>query len=237
MFLHRLYLNADNRDARRDLADPYAMHSTLCRAFVPPEQPMPPGAMLWRLETQSRLQSAPMMLVQTGALAPDWSVLLAAGWLACTPDAPLNLVKCLELDRLCFGAAFRFRLRANPSKCANRKRLGLLQRSEQEKWLLRVGRESGGFALSESPSFSRDSERGRLNVRISEEVMLKGGKRGKGASPISVFSVLFEGYLRVEEPEVFRRALACGIGHGKVMGLGLLSLAPCAYEISPHMRG
>jgi CRISPR system Cascade subunit CasE len=43
---------------------------------------------------------------------------------------------------------------------------------------------------------------------------------------IRVFSVLYDGMLTVTEPEAFRKALQCGIGHGKVMGLGMLSVVP-----------
>jgi CRISPR system Cascade subunit CasE len=225
MFLHRLYLNTRNSDARRDLADPYAMHSTLCRAFVPPERPMPPGSVLWRRETPGSPLSTPVVLVQSGALPPDWSALLAAGWLAREPDPPLNIAERLGLERLRPGAVFRFRLRANPSKFVNRKRLGLLRRGDQEKWLCRVGQEIGGF--------SPKRERGGLDVGISEETMLKGRKRGEGAARISVFSALFEGFLTVEAPDLFARALSAGIGHGKAMGLGLLSVAP----VSPASRG
>ncbi len=108
----------------------------------------------------------------------------------------------------------------------NRKRRGLLRRSEQEQWLSRVGKDQGGFSLPESPSFSGEPECGSLNVKMSEQTMLKGRKRGEGAARISVFSVLFEGLLVVDVPELFVRALAAGIGHGKAMGLGLLSIAP-----------
>ena len=39
-------------------------------------------------------------------------------------------------------------------------------------------------------------------------------------------SVLYDGMLIVAEPDKFRDALQNGIGHGKVMGLGLLSVVP-----------
>ena len=226
MFLHRLYPNLRNREARRDLADPYAMHQTLCRAFVPPEKPMPPGMILWRLEAPFDQKGRPILLVQSGALSPDWIGLCEAGWLE-KADPPLNLTERLELDRVRPGAVFRFRLRANPSKCVNRKRLGLLRRHDQEKWLERVGQERGGFSVPLSPSFLCNANETRgLDVRISEETMLRGRKRGDDASHIRIFSVLFEGLLTVEAPELFLRTLANGIGHGKAMGLGLLSIAP-----------
>ncbi len=235
MFLHKLSLNLRNRDARRDMADPYAMHSTLCRAFVPEDRPMPPGAVLWRLETPDRQTAKPVLLVQSGAaLLPDWSG-LPAGWLADYPAPPLNLAERLELGSLRPGTVFRFRLRANPSKCVTEKvsggkvktkRIGLLRRPEQEQWLQRVGRERGGFSVPESAPFFCDAESSGLDIRIFEETMLTGRKHGGSAADIRIFSALFEGFLTVESPDMFRIALAGGIGHGKAMGLGLLSVAP-----------
>ena len=188
---------------------------------------MPPGAVLWRLETTSSQMGKPaVLLVQSGPLPPDWSGLYAAGWLAQEVGPPLNLVERLELDRVRPGMVFRFRLRANPSKCVNRKRLGLLRRPDQEKWLQRVGRERGGFSLPESPSLFDVPEGGGPNFRISEETMLTGRKHGGNTSNIRIFSALFEGLLTVEAPDLFLRTLANGIGHGKAMGLGLLSIAP-----------
>ncbi len=43
MFLHRLHFNLRSREARRDLADPYQLHSTLCRAFSEREPQVPRG--------------------------------------------------------------------------------------------------------------------------------------------------------------------------------------------------
>jgi CRISPR system Cascade subunit CasE len=40
--------------------------------------------------------------------------------------------------------------------------------------------------------------------------------------------VLYEGRLIVTDVELFKMALLNGIGHGKVMGLGMLSIAPVA---------
>jgi CRISPR system Cascade subunit CasE len=50
-------------------------------------------------------------------------------------------------------------------------------------------------------------------------------KRGREAV-IVLLAVRFDGYLRVRDPELFREAVVNGIGHGKALGLGLLSIAP-----------
>ena len=63
-------------------------------------------------------------------------------------------------------------------------------------------------------------------MRISQEHMLRGKQHaGNG---IQIYSVLYDGILTVTSPDIFMHALQAGIGHGKVMGLGLLSVVPIA---------
>ena len=40
--------------------------------------------------------------------------------------------------------------------------------------------------------------------------------------------ILYDGILTVTDPDRFRDAQQTGVGHGKAMGLGLLSVAPIA---------
>ena len=56
--------------------------------------------------------------------------------------------------------------------------------------------------------------------------MLRGNQHSGNA--IRIFSVLYDGILIVTEPDNFRNVLQAGIGHGKAMGLGLLSVVPIA---------
>ena len=124
------------------------------------------------------------------------------------------------------GQRFRFRLRANPCVIRQGKRAGLLRREEQEKWIERQG-ERHGFSLPKLASFDLEvSPQQHIDVRISEERMLR-GKQHNG-NGIRIYSALYDGVLIVVEPDKFTNALRTGIGHGKVMGLGLLSLAPFA---------
>src|SRR3546814_15735159 len=72
MLLHRIHLNPRCKEARRDLADPYQMHETLCRAFFPQETKCPPGALLWRHEPETDRQGRTRVLLQS-RVPPDWS--------------------------------------------------------------------------------------------------------------------------------------------------------------------
>lgn len=220
MFLNRIHLDPRCREARRDLADPYQLHSSLCRAFCEPDQKCAEGEILWRLEPKSNAKGLPRILVQSRKI-PNWKAISAKGWLA-DADEPIDLKEKLKLDSLMSGRRFRFRLRANPSVKRNGKRLGLLQLEEQEKWIERKGQQHG-FSLPRLPSFAL-TESNRIDVRVSQERLLRGNQHS--GNSIRIFSVLYDGILIVTEHNLFKKTLTTGIGHGKVMGLGLLSVAP-----------
>jgi CRISPR system Cascade subunit CasE len=224
MFLHRIHLNPRCREARRDLSDPYQLHSTLCRAFCAPDTKCPEGEILWRLEPETDPTGYPRILVQSRSI-PNWTSIGVQGWLA-KADPAIDLKDRLKLDSLKIGQRFRFRLRANPCVTRNGKRVGLLRLEEQEKWIERKAGQHG-FSLSQLASYDQSaSPQARLDIRISQEHMLRGKQHADNG--IRIYSVLYDGILTVIEPDKFRGALQTGIGHGKVMGLGLLSVAPIA---------
>ena len=182
----------------------------------------------WQIRTPLSSETDPTghscILVQSRSMS-DWVGIGVRGWLA-KADPAIDLVERLKLDSLKVGQRFRFRLRANPCVTRNGKRLGLLRLEEQENWIERKGGRHG-FSLPQLASFDLSaSPQERIDVRISQEQMLRGKQHtGNG---IRVYSVLYDGVLTVTEPDKFMDALQSGIGHGKVMGLGLLSVAPIA---------
>lgn len=210
MLLHKLYLNLRCKEARRDISDPYEMHSTLCRAFCEQEQKCPPGLFLWRLEPETRNDGMPKILVQSQVM-PEWSRVAMTDWFAERPLSPVDMRKKLglTLDTILKGVRFRYRLRVNPSVRRNGKRIGLYKPEDQDKWLIQQGQKNGFVPET---------------IHRSQEQMLNGKRRS--GDPICVFSILYDGVLKVVEPESFIKAVTCGIGHGKAMGLGLLSIAP-----------
>lgn len=221
MFLHRIHLDLRCREARRDLSDPYQLHSTLCRAFCEPGRKCPEGEFLWRHEPETDSAGCPRILVQSRTI-PEWTGIGVQGWLA-KVDPAIDLKERLKLDSLKSGQSFRFRLRANPCVTRNGKRLGLLRLDEQEKWIERKGK-LHGFSLPHHTSFDlSESSQERVDTRISQEQMLRGNQHSGNA--IRIFSVLYDGILAVTKTDSFRDALQTGIGHGRVMGLGLLSVA------------
>jgi CRISPR system Cascade subunit CasE len=133
--------------------------------------------------------------------------------------------KRIVANSLPTGRVFRFRLRANPCVTRNSKRLGLLQAEEQEAWIERKGRESCGFSLPRSAPFGPNAEQvGHWDVSISQARRLRGMQRS--GNSVTVYSVLYDGILTVSDPVKFKHALENGVGHGKALGLGLLSVAP-----------
>lgn len=125
MFLYRIHLNPRCREARRDLADPYQLHSTLCRAFSEPDRKCPEGEFLWRLEPENDTSGNPRILVQSRSMA-NWFGIGVQEWLA-KADPAIDLKSRLQLDSVKVGQRFRYRLRANPCVTRNGKRLGLLR--------------------------------------------------------------------------------------------------------------
>lgn len=208
MLLHRIHLDLRCREVRRDLADPYEMHSTLCRVFVSAEKKCPPGTFLWRLEPEVSPAGAARILVQSST-RPDWARIGISGWLAEQPEAGIDLQTKLALTSLGIDRRFRYRIRANPSVCRDGKRIGLFRLDDQRNWITRKG-SLHGFKLD--------------TVHVSQEKMLSSHQHN--GNPIRVFSALFDGVLVIEDPEKFVGAVRSGIGHGKAVGLGLLSVAP-----------
>jgi len=224
MLLSRILIDPRCKEVRRDLSNPYELHSTLCRAFSLPEEKVQPSCFLWRLEPETTIEGFSKILIQSTKM-PIWDRIGIPGWFGTLPDPPVDLTSRLNLDHLQVGQNFRYRLQANPSKMQKGKRLGLLQVIDQERWLSRKGEECG-FALPKSSMFDLTGDDGtpRPDVQITQERMLSGKRRDD--TTISIFSVSYDGILTITDPMKFRDALEHGVGHGKVFGLGLLSVVP-----------
>lgn len=204
MFLSKLTLDPQHPQARRDLGDPYEMHRTLARAYAP-DAITPPARFLWRLEPGVHAMPSATLLVQSEVPA-DWAVLDAMPGYAVEvlENKPVNLGRLIEAE-----ARYRFRLLANPTVTRGGKRYGLTKENEQLAWLSRQGQKHG---FSVRACLREHSE--RIQVR-----------QGKSGSRITVHAALFEGLLEVTDPACLEHAVTKGLGHGKALGLGLLSLA------------
>jgi CRISPR system Cascade subunit CasE len=215
MYLSRLILNPRSRRVQREVTDLYQLHRSLMRGF--PDH-LAPGdeRVLFRLESAS-WRGGLILLVQS-QLVPDWSWVdepHAKGYLLAI-DAPNPAVKPFSLS-LVSGKMLAFRLRANPTARrrlpdGSRKRVGLCSEEEQMAWLMRKARQHGFEVVS-----MRTSDRCTVNGWIR-----RNGKR----HALTLLSVRFDGVLRVSHPDRLGEAVRFGIGSGKGLGFGLLSLAP-----------
>lgn len=240
MYLSRLILNPRSSAVRRDLADCQAMHRTIMSAFqqvAPQSSPRADLGVLYRVDTNPHT-GAIAVIVQSED-EPNWGS-LPDGYLMVTDGGPRNPA-CQAVDavynRLSAGTPLRFRLRANPTKKIDtktgidgRRRNGARAELHGDEallaWLQRKG-ETAGFELA-----GVDPNRDVPDVRIVSEGKLAGDRptlhhqsTGEPRDRLTFRTVLFEGRLRVTDAELFRRALAQGIGPGKAYGCGLLSIA------------
>jgi len=213
MYLSRLILNPRSRRAQREIADLYQLHRSLMRAF-PDSLQEGDERVLFRLDADTR-DGAPTVLLQSW-LEPKWDWLSdegARGYLLRPPET-----KAFDL-RLAAGQVLAFRLRANPTvkrkfDDGDHKRVGLYREEEQIEWLKRKG-EQGGFRLLAARA-GGDSRAGGFIRREGENETHK----------LTLLAVQFDGLLQVTDPDRLRETVRRGIGSGKGLGFGLLSLAP-----------
>ena len=216
LLLSQLSLNLSHREVRRDLGNAYDLHRTLARAFVDgPEAEVKP--FLWRLESGRPLEP-PRILVQSAA-EPAWEQ-LPDGYLSSLADRAWK-PEAVFLA----GRAVKLRVLANPTVCrvptpsadnpapggparGQRKRLGLWREDEQLEWLLRQAQRLG---LSQVQAAVSRSERWRC-------------RRGK--SPLTVAVAQFDGQAVIADPDALAAGVRSGIGHARMLGLGLVSVAP-----------
>lgn len=216
MYLSRLILNPHSRQVQAEVASPYEMHRTIMRAF-PDSLEQDEERVLFRLEGEPAFGGL-VLLVQS-LEKPDWS------WFSEPKRATylLPLAECgagirrnpetksfgLEIPD---GRLLSFRLRANPTVKRNGKRQGLYREAEQLDWLARKG-EQGGFRI--------------VAARTSRKDLAHGWIHKEGTTHrLELLAVQFDGILQVTGAARFQETVRRGVGSGKGLGFGLLSLAP-----------
>jgi CRISPR system Cascade subunit CasE len=237
--LSRLVLDPRDRAARRDVANPYAMHQTLARVFA--EHPdAPPARFLWRLEPGGPFD-APTVLIQS-VRAGNWERLPPRyGRVQSKPYDPARLLQT--------GRELHFRLYANPTRVLKTEgeparrglRVGIHGDGEVLAWLATQGQSRSGFALCRldhavtrpgnafwhDADFHTETESALpfdVQVRCTRWRFRKAGADANGWITFDVAH--YEGRLQVTDPVRLAATIETGIGRGKAFGLGLLSLAP-----------
>jgi len=209
MYLSRLILNPRTRRVQRELANLYELHRTLMRSF--PASLPDDERVLFRVDTDPR-RAVPTILLQSHT-RPDWAWLDdpgARGYLLAAPET-----KPFDLS-FTPSQVLAFRLRANPTvkrrfNEKDHKRVGLYREEEQRAWLERKG-EAGGFRVLSVAIVGEGSINGRLH-------------REDETHQLNLLAVRFDGLLQVTDPDRLCETIRQGIGSGKGLGFGLLSLA------------
>lgn len=215
--LAKLTLNLHLSQVRRDLGDPYEMHRTMARAFASgPDDTVKP--FLWRLETGSSDAAPPTLLVQSH-VEPLWEH-LPAGYVEA--HSQKSWVPETVFDK---GRSVMFRVRANPtvyrtpaatpeeepprsSGRGRRKRLGLWREEEQLEWWKR---QADSLGLAD------------VAVTVSHAERLRSRR---GGSIMTVAVAQFDGQAVIADPPALAAGVRSGIGHARMLGLGLISVAP-----------
>jgi CRISPR system Cascade subunit CasE len=199
------------------------MHRTVMHAFAGRAQK--DERVLFRLEIHPRIGML-TLLVQS-LLEPDWAFLASPeknyllALAECPPEVEANpTCKFIDLE-FTPGQNLMFRLKANPTvkktvreegKDGRKTRRGLLREEDQLKWLERKLEACGAKLVS---------------ACTSNDTKVKGERRkADERQELSFLSVQFDGVLQVQDPAALNIALQAGIGSGKGLGFGLLSLAP-----------
>jgi len=203
MYITRLVLNPESKSARLMVERPYEMHRTLVTRLFDGHQ----DGVLFR--TESLLGQPPTVLVQSQQ-TPD---LL---WLS-DPQRGGYVIreyqtKPLSLDGVCTGDRFRFRLRANPVKKDDEGRRRALETwDEWTVWIHHKGERHGFRCLDVAVSF-----------RQVQRVLLL--RKGRHSTSFMLNVVQYEGVLQADDGEKLIQAVVSGVGRGKFLGCGLLSL-------------
>ena len=210
MNLSKLIFNPRNAGVRQDIARPYELHRTLHRGV---EHAPNDNRLLFRIEPEGGGRR-PVVLVQSAKAVPDWTPLLANGYLL-EAYGPKPLEPALRI-----GQRLAFRLTANPTKKVAGKRIPLSHAVRQHKedrtywhWLHRKAEQHGFTVLAARDAPFRTASNRRKKQRYDK-------------AEIPHFGVRFDGVLEVTDSDRLLEAIRQGIGPAKAFGFGLLSLAP-----------
>ncbi|MFO0567351.1 MAG: type I-E CRISPR-associated protein Cas6/Cse3/CasE [Polyangiaceae bacterium] len=222
MILTSLYLNPEDREVRRCLADTQRMHERLMSLFRNVDAPTARSALsvLYRLETREA-EGATRVLLQSQE--PPELQALPPGFRDPSRGSPSTRLDRLLADLV---GTYRFKLHANTTRKidtktrpdgtkSNGSRVPLRREEDRLAWIQRQSSRHG-FSVANGAGAS-------LALRVSP-IQARHGRRGSGT--VVHEGTAFEGILIVTNGAQLREAVLRGVGPGKAYGFGLLSLAP-----------
>jgi len=207
MYLSRVELDSQNRQKISDLTHLGAYHSWVENSF--PDEQGVRSRKLWRLDN---LQNKTYLLI-VSVHKPDLARLERYG----VPGSAETKNYDHFLNSIRAGQNYRFRAVLNPvhsvsDRVKGRGRVYPEITVRQQLAFLENRAVANGFELIPEQYMTTD----RRFV-----VMKKSGQR-----PIKLSRVAYEGILRVQDAELFCKALTCGIGKKKAYGFGMMTVIP-----------
>ena len=223
MFLTKIDLAPERRLARKYLGSPQAMHAVVMGA-TGGNIGDGPGRVLWRVD-----RGTTTALYILSPLEPDCSQLVAEVGAAGTQARTLDYSPFLaSLDA---GQLWAFRLAANPSYSASRgpgvrgQRYGHVTVEQQRRWLIERAPRHGFELMPVDHVDDEGSDGAVMVVHRERPVFNRRRSEGEGRDRVTINRTVYEGVLRITDPESLRRALIAGIGRSKAYGCGLMTLA------------
>lgn len=223
MFLTKIDLAPERRLARKYLGSPQAMHAVVMGA-TGGNIGDGPGRVLWRVD-----RGTTTALYILSPLEPDCSQLVAEVGAAGTQARTLDYSPFLaSLDA---GQLWAFRLAANPSYSASRgpgvrgQRYGHVTVEQQRQWLVERAPRHGFELMPVDHVDDEGSDGAVMVVHRERPVFNRRWSEGEGRDRVTINRTVYEGVLRITDPESLRRALIAGIGRSKAYGCGLMTLA------------
>jgi len=210
MYLSRIEIDICNRTLLQALAVPEFMHAAIENCVIGKRQ-----RNLWRVDTIGEKHY--LLIVSQEKI--DFSPLKKKfGYDDGKPiDPPVSYEHLFA--KLKEGQQWRFRLCANPTKSimidpsGKRGKVYAVRPSESKQWLIGKSAKKG-FAV-EADSF--------MIVEEAWKYFRKG--KGSNSNVISLYTVTYEGVLKITNVDLFIDTLSMGIGRGKAYGCGMLTIA------------
>lgn len=209
MYISRVEVDIFNRKKTRDLMHLGAYHSWVEDSFPEEKEKQIRSRKLWRIDVIDKK----MYLIVVSENMPDLTLLEKYGveGSAQTKDYDGFLKKIKN------GDVMRFRVTLNPvvSESLGEGKRGRIKPCYDEKSQIQ-------FLLDRSNinGFSVDIE----SLLLKEKGMSLLKKRGFGQ--INFVKIVFEGILKVEDADIFRKLLVTGLGKHKAYGFGLMTVIP-----------
>ena len=202
--LSLMRLNPQDRQCRKDMADPQHMHRSLMSMFPHAldgsDSPRRHFGVLWRIEPAS----SPTVLVQSSQ-APDFDKLPTS--YASYQTKPIDD----HLASLTTGLVIAYRVVLNPVKISRRsdtETRTVIPSDERAAWWASLASKMG-LRLHEAPALTG----------LQDRYLRRSGTR------FPLYSVRVDGVAEIVNPDLLRAAAADGIGRAKAWGCGLLTVA------------